>query len=119
MNDETSPQELHKLAINAALQCSWQEALDINNRLKELEPENTECLNRMAKAYFELGKYTDAKKIYQKVLEIDPYNTIAEKNFKRISAIKKDSDTPLLLLVCKVFRQHPFWTSQELLNQLT
>jgi hypothetical protein len=94
MNDEVAASTLNKQAINAALGCRWQEALEINLKLKALEPENTEYLNRLAKANFELGKYTEAKKLYQEVLKLDPYKTMAEKNYKRISAIKKDSDAP-------------------------
>lgn len=91
MNDETSPSpELHKLAINAAITCNWQEAIDLNQKILALEPQNTEVLNRLAKAFFETGNYSQAKKIYTQVLEIDPYNTIAEKNLKKAASLKKD-----------------------------
>lgn len=91
MNDEiTSPPELHKQAIDAAISCNWQNAIDLNQKILEVEPKNTEVLNRLAKALFETGSYSLAKKIYTQVLEIDPYNTIAEKNLKKASSLKKD-----------------------------
>lgn len=82
---------LVRLAIDAALKCKWEDALEYNNKIALSEPNNVECLNRLAKAYTELGKYSQAKKIYHQVLELDSYNTIAQKNLLRVSAFKKDN----------------------------
>lgn len=90
IDESASSSELHKQAINAAITCDWQTAIDINQKILETEPQNTEVLNRLAKAYFETGSYSQAKKIYTQVLEIDPYNTIAEKNLKKAASLKKD-----------------------------
>ncbi len=95
MNDERpSSPELHKQAINAAITCNWQTAIELNQKILESEPQNTEVLNRIAKAYFETGTYSQAKKVYTQVLEIDPYNTIAEKNLKKAASLKKDGIIP-------------------------
>lgn len=91
MVDSSNCDDLYRQALNAALNCEWQEALEINLKLSKLLPDNTECLNRLAKSYFELGKYSLAKKIYAQVLDIDPYNTIAQKNLKKISSFKKNA----------------------------
>src|SRR3990167_4902968 len=86
VNDSTTdPLLLNQQAIDAALSCRWEEAIIINNKLLEFEPQRTEFLNRLAKAYFELGKYSESKKLYIQVLAIDPYNTIAEKNLMILS----------------------------------
>lgn len=91
MNQDSSVSpELHKQAINAAITCNWQTAIEINQQILQIEPQNTEVLNRLAKAFFETGSYSEAKKIYTQVLEIDPYNTIAEKNLKKAASLKKD-----------------------------
>lgn len=91
MNDETpSPEVLHKQAINAAISCNWEKAVTLNEQILLTEPDNTEVLNRLAKALFEMGTYSSAKKIYHRVLELDPYNTIAEKNLKKVTSLKKD-----------------------------
>lgn len=87
--DQPSQENLNKLAIQSALNCKWKEAQELNLMLLELEPQNTEYLNRLAKAYFEQGKYSDSKKIYSQVIEIDPYNAIAQKNIKKLISIKK------------------------------
>lgn len=78
-------------AIDFALSCRWEEAEKLNTEMLQDDPNNTQYLNRLAKAKFELGKYTECKKIYAQVLEIDPYNAIAQKNSKKLSSIKKDS----------------------------
>lgn len=90
--DDSSTLNLQRLAIQAALNCQWTQALEFNEQLIQVEPNNIECLNRMAKAYFELGKYQQAKKIYENVLNLDPYNPIAQKNLKKVSAFKKDGE---------------------------
>lgn len=92
MATDSTCDDLYRQALDAALNCDWEKALEINLKLSKLLPGNTECLNRLAKSYFELGKYALAKKIYSQVLEIDPYNTIAQKNIKKISSFKKNAN---------------------------
>lgn len=84
-------ESLNTLAIDYALSCRWEEAVTLNLQLLEEDPKSTQYLNRLSKAYFELGKYSECKKLYNQVLEIDPYNAIAQKNLKKLAAIKKDS----------------------------
>lgn len=92
MNEENVSSEfMHKRAINAAITCNWKAAIDLNRQILAFDPENAEVLNRLAKALFETGDYPQAKKIYNQVLEIDPYNTIAQKNLKKVTSIKKDN----------------------------
>lgn len=94
MVDNASTQKLHRLAIESALQCQWDQALEYNKQLLATEPDNITCLNRMAKAYLELGKYDQAQKFYHEVLKLDPYNNIAQKNLQKASAFKKDGVIP-------------------------
>lgn len=89
MGDDPSISNLHHLAIEAALCCNWPQALLLNKQLIKLDPDNIDCLNRLAKACFELGKYQQAKKICQAVLKIDAYNSIAQKNLQKVATIKK------------------------------
>lgn len=89
IDDSASREHLNSQAIDCALNSRWDLAVELNQKLLEISPESAECLNRLAKAYFELGKYTLAKKTYNEVLRIDPYNTIAQKNLKKVSSIKK------------------------------
>lgn len=88
---DNSSDNLDHLAIEAALSYNWEEAIKLNKEIIKDTPEDTDSLNRLARAYFEMGKFTQAKKIYQQVLELDPYNVIAQKNLKKVASFKKDS----------------------------
>ena len=76
-------------AINAALESNWEKALELNKHLLEKYPNDIGAMNRLAKALSETGALVEAKKIYKKILELDPYNQIAEKNLNRISSLKR------------------------------
>ncbi len=75
-------------AIKAALQSEWTNAIEINKQILEQHPQDLESLNRLARAYLELGDIVKSKKTYKEVLSLDPYNVIALKNVKRFQAIK-------------------------------
>ncbi len=64
--------ELQKEAIDAALECNWDEAVILNQQIQEQEPNNIACLNRMAKALFELSRFSESKKACNQVIELDP-----------------------------------------------
>jgi tetratricopeptide (TPR) repeat protein len=87
-NDSSLDPQVHE-AINAALENNWEKALQINKELVSKYPDDVETMNRLARSLAETGKINEAKKIYKKVLKLDPYNQIAEKNLNRVSSIKK------------------------------
>ena len=89
MSVNTSLDPTIQEAIDAALNSNWQEALRLNLELAEKYPNDVETTNRLAGSLAETGKFNQAKKLYQKVLRIDPYNTIAQKNLNRLSSMKK------------------------------
>lgn len=86
---DDSPAQLQQQAILAALSANWEEALQLNELIIKGDPQNIDALNRIARAYFELGDVTQSKKFYQESLTIDPYNQIAAKFLKRIEAFSK------------------------------
>jgi len=88
MDPDDSKVSLQKQAIDAALSYNWEEAVLLNKQIIKDQPEDIDCLNRLARAFFELGKLPQAKKLYQTVLKIDPYNSIAQKNLKRVNSFK-------------------------------
>ncbi len=88
MDNAPQPSSLHEQAIDAALENKWAEALKINKKIIKLDPQNIDALNRLAKACIELGKCNLAKKYYNEVLKVDPYNPIAQKNLKIIKSFK-------------------------------
>lgn len=90
MVDDSGNSNLNRLAISAALKCEWNQALELNKRIIKLEPDNADCLNRLTKAYLELGKLSSAKRVCEEALKLDPYNSIAQKNLKKIMSFKKN-----------------------------
>lgn len=96
-----------ELAISLAMRNRWEEALRANQNIIELYPEEVEAYNRMGKALTELGRYEEAAASYRQALELDPNNTIAQRNLSRLSqapraegapAEKRDSVDPRLFI---------------------
>jgi tetratricopeptide (TPR) repeat protein len=85
---------LNRQAVDAALNCDWEVAIKLNLHILETDPHSIPALNRLAKAYFQMGRYKDSKKMYSQVLDIDPYNPIAQKNVKILASFKKDGEEP-------------------------
>lgn len=86
---DDSSTALTQQSINAALSCNWQEAVALNEQLIEQDSKNTDALNRLGRAHFELGNLTKSKKSFENTLVIDPYNQIAAKFIKRIEIFRK------------------------------
>ena len=80
-----------EVAIQAALQGKWNDAIQINKQILESFPTDVDAYNRLGKAQTELGKYKDARASYDKALSIDPLNTIAQKNLARLSTLGKSA----------------------------
>ena len=78
-----------KEAITLAMQGRWREAVTLNKELLESFPNDVDAYNRLGRAYMELGEYNLAREAYQKTIEIDPYNSIAQKNLSRLSHLKE------------------------------
>ena len=79
---------LSQQAIEAAIKGNWQYAVDINSKILDKSPENTETLNRLGKAYMELGLIVKSIKTFQTCLQISPNNTIAIKNLQRLQSLE-------------------------------
>lgn len=97
MDENPSPSHLtlSQLAINAALNCLWEKALDLNHQIIKLDPRNVDALSRLGRASFELGKLEQAKKYYNLALKVDPYNPIALKNLKILKVSKVEGKAQL------------------------
>jgi len=89
MSNQAQLDPKNSKAISAALENNWTEALELNKQLLANYPNDVDTMNRLARALSETGSLSDAKKYYKKVLVIDPYNQIAEKNLKRLYSLKK------------------------------
>ncbi len=87
-----------KIAIAAALAAHWDEAINANLQILETDPHNLAALNRLGIAYLKNRQPGNARKTFQQVLKIDPFNTIAKTNLKKTSAkFSKEFDTTSIL----------------------
>lgn len=87
--------DLQSQAIQASLQGDWEIAIELNNSILEEIPNDIATLNRLARAYTELGQKDSAKSVYEKVLTIDKYNPIATKSLRILPSKKSSSDSKL------------------------
>jgi len=81
-----------KQAIALALEGRWRDAADANKGILESFPDDIDTLNRLGRACIELGEYTEARNAYARASEIDPYNTIAEKNLRRLEHLDSNRE---------------------------
>jgi len=75
-------------AIALAMQSRWQEAITVNQSIIDLFPTDIDAFNRLGRAYMELGEFAKAKNAYNRTLELDPYNSIAQRNLQRLSLLR-------------------------------
>lgn len=109
MAENTSLFELERLAIQKALISSWQEAIDLNIEILDQEPDNIPSLNRLAIAYLKSQEIEKSRKYFEKVIKLDPYNSIAKNNLKRITSSK----TSATLLADSPISNHTFSFIEE------
>jgi tetratricopeptide (TPR) repeat protein len=76
-------------AIQLALANRWEEAAQVNRAIIQQYPNDVDAYNRLGKALMELRQYKEAKKAYEKALELDKTNQIARKNLERIQTLLK------------------------------
>ncbi|MFO7168274.1 MAG: tetratricopeptide repeat protein [Chloroflexota bacterium] len=96
---------LQAQAVEFAARNRWQEAVEANLQLLSLG-EDTDTLNRLGKAYFELSQLNEARDAYQRALKLTPNNPIARKNLERIED----------LLARSVTAQAPSKTGRQLVD---
>jgi len=84
-----------KEAIALAMQASWQAAVDVNKEILESFPEDVDTLNRLGRAYMELGQYKQSKEAYSRAVKLDPYNAIANRNLRRLNDLKESGKTEI------------------------
>jgi tetratricopeptide (TPR) repeat protein len=75
-------------AVALALQNRWADAVQVNRALLDRFGPDEEALNRLGKAYTELGQVDDAVAAYESTLKVNPVNPIAQKNLARLQALR-------------------------------
>jgi tetratricopeptide (TPR) repeat protein len=74
-------------AIQAALESRWNDAVSVNRTILERHGPDDDTYNRLGKALSELGDLEGALEAYQKTLELNPLNNIAQKNARKLSTL--------------------------------
>ena len=80
-------QKKTKLAINFAMHGQWKHAINANQDILSIFPNDLDALNRLGKSFSELGDIKNAKVTFQNVLNLSPGNHIAVKNLERLKFI--------------------------------
>jgi tetratricopeptide (TPR) repeat protein len=80
-----------KQAIALAMEGRWREAVEANKGIIADFPSDVDAYNRLGRAYMELGESLLAREAYGRAKELDPFNTIAEKNLRRLSHLRETS----------------------------
>ncbi len=89
--------EMAARARQAAIEGRWNAAIEINNKLIERSPRDVDALNRLGKAFYELGRFRSAYESYELALEADPANIIARRNLERLEPLRdNESDEQIV-----------------------
>ncbi len=99
--------DLAQKAISAALEANWKEAEKLNRELLRENPEDVDALNRLSRALAELGDIKRAKKIAEKALRLDPFNTIAAKSLFRWKGLRSSASASSVIGEPDAFLEEP------------
>lgn len=76
---------LEAKALLAAKNAAWKKAAELNQLILRKKNRDIAALNRLARAFQEMGQKNKAVCTYKKVLEIDQSNQIAQRNLKKLA----------------------------------
>lgn len=81
-------------AIELALASRWAEAVQVNRGIMDRFGPDEDTLNRLGKAFTELGQLSEAVEAYQSTLKMNPVNPIAVKNLSKLQALRGGQPVP-------------------------
>src|SRR4030042_6685691 len=81
--------DLARKAVPAALDANWTEAVKLNKEILRQTPSDIYALNRLSRALAESGKLKEAKKIAERVLKLDSFNSIATKALSKWKGLRR------------------------------
>jgi tetratricopeptide (TPR) repeat protein len=82
---------LQSLAIQAARESKWDEAVHLNQEIVDQDERDISALNRLGFCYLQTRALKKAKDAYTRVLLIDKYNAIAKKYLEMIALMELQS----------------------------
>ncbi len=85
---------LEKKAIKLALNDEWEEAIVVNKEIIAIDAHNVNAKLRLGRAYLQQRDFKKAEKLFKEVLDIDPINTVAQKNYEYAKSKKTQNATP-------------------------
>jgi hypothetical protein len=89
---ELQIENLHKQAVDAAITSNWEKAVQLNQRILEMNSEYLDAYLGLGFAYMQQNKFKESKKYYQEALKIDPNNIIARNNIEKLSILVKSGN---------------------------
>lgn len=98
---------LAQKAVNLALTGNWEEAVKVNLQIIKDTPDDVDALNRLGRAYAEVGEMTKAKTTAEKVLKIDSVNPIAVKSLEKWKSLKKTDKLSSSAISSDAFLEEP------------
>lgn len=112
--------DLPRQAIEAALSHNWTVAVKLNLRILKENTKDIDSLNRLARAYFELGFKTKAQLTYQKVMRLDKFNSIAAKNLELVkyATVPRHTHQKFTITAPPNFLEEPGKTKNVILTRL-
>ena len=102
---------LAQKAIDLALKGDWEKAVEVNLQIAKIAPNDTDALNRLARAYAETGAIPKAKTTAEKVLKIDSVNPIAIRSLEKWKSLKKNDKLSSTDISSDTFLEEPGTTT--------
>ena len=99
--------DLAQKAISAALDANWKEAERLNQEILRESPEDVDALNRLSRTMAELGDIKKAKKIAEKALKLDPFNTIASRSLSKWKGLRSSRNAASVISQPDAFLEEP------------
>ena len=103
MNTDLLAQE----AVKAALCGDWKKAIEVNGDILKKTPVDLDALNRLSKAFAELGKVEKAKTLAKKVLKLDHFNSIAKKSLEKWKSLGNEDIYSIAPSKAQIFLEEP------------
>lgn len=77
---------LKQQAVESAKKQDWQQAVDLNQEILKLDPDDTGTLNRLGVAFVQQHKLRKAKTTFNQILKIDKSNNLAKKHLRKLKS---------------------------------